>query len=858
MRANYRLDTVRIEGFRGFTRPATIKFAGKSTFIFGPNGWGKSSILEAISWCLWGPDQDDKRPEIRNTDYYDGDCRVELGLVRGTERLTLVRKLSTTSGESDVYVLRDDRQRLKITEVLPQVRKLGGKGARVLFSQQGATLKWSGDLDRFKDVINAYLELDRLDKIRDILSQQSQSAQEAYDKELKKAWKNLESDVNEQIQTVDLEIGQFFADPPWEDATPPTLPQTAEHLNTLYLDVCKFVGARPIDMTGQAESHATAKEIEGLIRRNPVVDEFTALLNNKRTFLSKAQSLRSQWTKLENEHSRASEDLAEIKTQVAAAGGPEEASRLESYLRDLSKEEVSLSADLANARKTYEEAKRKLQLEQPKLIVEGTLLGQKIERLKILEEAINEISSQRQSMSKGVGLDQLQGSLSEAKARHTRQADYLTLMMYVDDYCGKYGYEQCPVCGLKQDIASQVCNVKGKASQEQSELAESVKRLQDLISAVQQAGETLQNLTKEKQGLTEADPDPNLRLSQVQARVSDLVGDMERAKIHSLETEQRYANAHTRLQEELSKTKGALDRVNSIRSRLVECEQKIETLRSNLDTVRETAAGHLGVPRNQVDVMALQSAIDSTSSELAKVECELDQKGAIAKGFKECLAKLKKELRYHDLLVRKAQLINVKTGNDWNDVEKRLSVYLNLIGSVAEIIAALDNAYAKAFDHHVVAVNEVAKSVYKRLTGQLSYPDLRVRLEEGRDNPNEIIMEVGIAERDKWRRPNEILNEQARHAVALVPYFAFSELGMLEHDLDFLLIDDPSQSFDTNHLEELISLLFSASEYAQVVLATHEVEKFEARIRKTFGKKANLLCVSGFDPWQGPTVVGKE
>ena len=71
-------------------------------------------------------------------------------------------------------------------------------------------------------------------------------------------------------------------------------------------------------------------------------------------------------------------------------------------------------------------------------------------------------------------------------------------------------------------------------------------------------------------------------------------------------------------------------------------------------------------------------------------------------------------------------------------VEKDLHNYLNLIERIGQIIKALDNAYAKAFDNHVVAVNDVVQTVYKRLTGQQSYPDARVRREGERDNPNEI------------------------------------------------------------------------------------------------------------------------
>ncbi len=53
----YRLNTLTVESFGGFTEPQLVKISQKHTFVFGPNGHGKSSVLEAIRWCLFGQAQ---------------------------------------------------------------------------------------------------------------------------------------------------------------------------------------------------------------------------------------------------------------------------------------------------------------------------------------------------------------------------------------------------------------------------------------------------------------------------------------------------------------------------------------------------------------------------------------------------------------------------------------------------------------------------------------------------------------------------------------------------------------------------------------------------------------------------------
>lgn len=48
------VSTIRIEGFRGFPKVQSLKFDRPVVIFFGENHQGKSSILNAIEWCLFG------------------------------------------------------------------------------------------------------------------------------------------------------------------------------------------------------------------------------------------------------------------------------------------------------------------------------------------------------------------------------------------------------------------------------------------------------------------------------------------------------------------------------------------------------------------------------------------------------------------------------------------------------------------------------------------------------------------------------------------------------------------------------------------------------------------------------------
>jgi len=67
----------------------------------------------------------------------------------------------------------------------------------------------------------------------------------------------------------------------------------------------------------------------------------------------------------------------------------------------------------------------------------------------------------------------------------------------------------------------------------------------------------------------------------------------------------------------------------------------------------------------------------------------------------------------------------------------------------------------------------------------------------------------------------------------LVPYFVFSRYqeGPL---LDLLLLDDPTQAFDTNKVNLLLTELADAASHATLFLATHEEDRFLPVLKNFF------------------------
>lgn len=62
----------------------------------------------------------------------------------------------------------------------------------------------------------------------------------------------------------------------------------------------------------------------------------------------------------------------------------------------------------------------------------------------------------------------------------------------------------------------------------------------------------------------------------------------------------------------------------------------------------------------------------------------------------------------------------------------------------------------------------------------------------------------------------------------------------MESDLD-LLLDDPSQRFDTERVHLLLEELRSAASHAQLIIATHEVERFSNLLDQYFSPDQHIV-----------------
>ena len=233
MADGFRIGRIAIEGFKGFTSRKDIDLRSRHTFLLGRNGNGKSSIIEAIRWGLFGST---RRPnDIVANEGYTGRCRVEITLMReGKEwhlRRTLIRGVS---GGSDAILTDEQGQEKSIREILPQLDSLeAGEGTHIIFAPQSAPLRRQPeDLKPFEKTIFNHLGLTYpaalLSDLEHFLSDR-----EAIEGNLDTRLTHAQNRIDTHISNLIHRRGIILASPSWANGLTPTLTESENKTKAL-------------------------------------------------------------------------------------------------------------------------------------------------------------------------------------------------------------------------------------------------------------------------------------------------------------------------------------------------------------------------------------------------------------------------------------------------------------------------------------------------------------------------------------------------------------------------------------------------------------------------------------------------
>jgi DNA repair exonuclease SbcCD ATPase subunit len=442
-----RLKSIELEAFRLFGKPQFFDLDGDVVLLLGRNGFGKTSVFDGISWCLFGSSprlggtRDFSRAGARfitNAFREAGEERVRLQLRTGSSDISIERKgreLSLFDG-SEAFVAEDAQRRLLEllgfdpgAEESPESLR---KRTRDSFSR--SFLLHQDFLSRFvtsdnpRERFNAFADLFSLTPIRDFYTHLSN--------ERSKASEQRES-ASRQLDIGSAELNQLERQLADEETR---LAQIVERIATPRKPTATDLSARLKKMTGEVKvlvPDFIADEGKPLDTLDTAVLYLSQLESQLERKLSEFRSLQEQlpllsrWEQeLRQLEKRITVDTSVVQSrQAACAEGESKLRKLRESLTDVESEiahaEVSgerLDTFLSDATAFVESDECPVCLRP---IDRETLLRQLHERLEAVAPTVQEIINQRKEIQSELQAaenrqSQLQAELRKAERDHQR------------------------------------------------------------------------------------------------------------------------------------------------------------------------------------------------------------------------------------------------------------------------------------------------------------------------------------------------------------------------------------------------------------------------------------------------------
>jgi hypothetical protein len=261
----FKLQQVTIEGFKGFTGRKSVRINSKHMFILGPNNYGKSSIVEAIRWGLFGST---RRPgEVVANQTYAGDCSVELQIEQAIQEWTLKRRLMTGTSETRAELLDKQGQPHPLASVLPELVSVpAGEGMHIIGKAQSAPLRrLPEDVSPFERTIYSYLGLADVRgviiRLEDFIRLQETTEKELGE-EVGKRKINTESELSRMIEQRD----EIIKNPPWGTGSIPTQADTISKIEQFIKELSVGITSQSTPVGG-LELGSLIREAEALVER---------------------------------------------------------------------------------------------------------------------------------------------------------------------------------------------------------------------------------------------------------------------------------------------------------------------------------------------------------------------------------------------------------------------------------------------------------------------------------------------------------------------------------------------------------------------------------------------------------------
>ena len=284
--------------------------------------------------------------------------------------------------------------------------------------------------------------------------------------------------------------------------------------------------------------------------------------------------------------------------------------------------------------------------------------------------------------------------------------------------------------------------------------------------------------------------------------------------------------------------------------RLEALQTEVTVHKKELTETLDSAKGTFGL-LHQPTIELLGDYVAETERDHQWLTSAMNSKLEASRAWGRRIDDARREVQFHELRYRKQRLQNLYDTR-YVALHDSLKDLADLRDIADKTRALLNSHLQERLRADLPPVAKEMTDVYLRLTGSPTFDSIQIR--QGEDTNGRMTLDLRVSSSrgpGSWSVAQGILNGQALNAIQLVPYFVFSRYQDSPL-LDLLLLDDPTQAFDTSKVKLLLTELSDAASHATLFVATHEEERFLPALKDFFGAdKVKAYRAVGINP-DGP------
>ena len=228
----------------------------------------------------------------------------------------------------------------------------------------------------------------------------------------------------------------------------------------------------------------------------------------------------------------------------------------------------------------------------------------------------------------------------------------------------------------------------------------------------------------------------------------------------------------------------------------------------------ETALGY-EIKETEDPIVVVRKELENIQEELKKLESVVKESNQTLNAIEDDISKLEQILRVLTLEAESYNLVKIKETDEYEEVENYKFKLEKFAEGVELIGQAIENVLQTSAEAKLEAAKDSIASIFKNLANRADFSELEI------DPDNFEIFAVKGSEKIPAL---SIFNQGDLNCAGLSIFLGLGVAQDLSHNLGFIILDDPSQSLDSLHKENLVGILNSIPDDKQILISTSEAD----------------------------------